>query len=206
MARLLRKRKLLAAKLRLQLVYAIYTRGMKIVLMLLLLFVVTPVYAQDAAEDELPLEGSGKLGRFTLEEAQGYALRVMSGEVIGTDVEREQGDQVYYEYLIRRPDDSIFEVEIDATSGELYEIEVERLSEKPDIPFETISPMMLENIALSHMKKKTRKILPIKVLKSTMSVYERKLAYAFDLKQSHKSYRIYVDAISGRILSDDRLD
>lgn len=182
---------------------AAYTDIMRIMLSLLLLFVAMPVYAQD---DELPEEGSGKLGRFTLEEAQGYALRVMSGEVIGTDVEREQGDQLYYEYLIRRPDDSIFEVEIDATSGELYEIEVERLGDKPEIPFETIAPEMLENIALSHMKQRTRKVLPVRVEERVMVVYQRKLAYAFDLKQSSKRHRIYVDAVSGRILADERLD
>ncbi len=178
---------------------------MRILTFLALAFLAVPAYAQDVAENELPEHGSGKLGRFTMDEAEGYALKVMSGEVIGRGMFREQGDDVYYEYLIRRPDDSIFEVEIDATSGELYEIEVERLGVDPVIPFKTMTPEMLEAIAVSHMKDKTRKILPIRVKESLRTVHNRRLAYVFDLKQSSKEHRIYVDAINGKILSDERI-
>ena len=169
----------------------------------------TPVFAQAdvaEAEDDLPESGSGALGRFTLEEAQAYALRVMSGEVIGTDVEREQGDQVFYEYLIRRPDGSIFEVEIDATSGELYEIEVERLGRDPIMPFETLSPDAMEAIAVSYVREKSNRVLRIRVVDERRTVYQRKLAHLYDIKQSSKVYRVIIDAIDGRILSHERID
>ena len=174
------------------------------ILIFLIFFMAFPVSAQNFEEEfdpDAPIIGEGRRGRITLEQGKPIALHAVPGEILSTDVERENS-RLYYEYTIETPDGSVFEVELNAQNGEIYEIEVENLSAEPVLPTQIIAPETLENIALAHIQKKTNSRLKTKLQSSQLTAFERKLAYRFEFKQSARFYEVWVDAVSGRVLRD----
>ena len=167
------------------------------------LFIV-PAHAQPLDEEGFPIEPLGERGRYSQEQGEEFALRVVRGEVLSRDVERE-GGHLYYEYSILARDDSIYEVEINAQTGEVYEIEVERLSEHPRYPFQLLDEPVLRSTALSVVEGRSNSIMGVKVVDSQITVFKRKVARRFLLKQGVDEFEVIINARNGRILEERKL-
>lgn len=161
-----------------------------------------PVLAQGGAENEIVPEG--RRGRITLEQGRPLALRQIPGEIIATDVERENS-RLYYEYTIRTADGSVYEVEINAQTAKIYEIEVEGLSAAPYLPEGVLSVEAAENVALSHVRRTARSTIKTRVQASQLTAFNRKLAYSVELKQSARRYRVVVDAMDASVLDSEKM-
>ena len=150
-----------------------------------------------AEEDELVPEGP--LGRYTIEQGQELALHYLWGEVLKTDMYRNQR-LVFYEYTIQTRDGSIYEVEINALSGEIYRVEVVSLSDKPRYPYGMIEGDLAQEIAVSDVDEHGKGRLKPKFLDMEITVFERKLVYQVRVKKSVRTYKVFVDAFSGEVV------
>lgn len=144
----------------------------------------------------------GPRGRWSVEQGRGAALRHIQGEIVATDIERED-DHVYYEYTIQQGDGSIYEVEINAANGNLYEIEIEHLSDNPRYPAGVIEDDYARVVAKSHVMKGESRVFKPKIKSSTIGVYERNLVYDVRIKRGVDMHRVFVDAFAGKVLESE---
>lgn len=156
-----------------------------------------------AQDDEFVPEGPR--GRWSVEQAKAVALQTIYGEVIGTDIERED-DHVFYEYTIVQSDNSVFEVEVNASTGEVYEIEAEYLSANPRLPEGLIDKNLASVVAASHTGEKGKGRLKPKVKSTQIDIFERKLVYDVLVKKGVREYNVYVDAFSSDVVGFEELD
>lgn len=91
--------------------------------LLLAVFVVTPVMADDVSHSEARmLRESGKI--LPLETIIEKAKTYRKGQVIDTELEREDG-MLIYEIEILDEQGRVWELEFDATNGDLLELELD---------------------------------------------------------------------------------
>ena len=166
------------------------------------LVLVPPVFAQEVFEEEIVPDGPR--GRYSIEQGEIFALRVISGEVLERDIDRDE-NRWFYEYTIRTPDESVYQVDINAQNGDLANIYVDQLSPDPVIPLLLIPADTVENIALSNIQRKTSSSLKVRVQSSVLTTFNSKLAYTIELKQSARFYRVVVDALNGDVLDSRRM-
>lgn len=164
---------------------------------LIFMMMAFPIAAQTAEEEEFVPEGPR--GRWSIDQAQPRALSFIRGEVLHTDIERED-DHVYYEYLIEQPDGSIFEVEINASNGELYEIEVEKLVPGARLPRGIIERAVAEEVARKYALEKARGSFKSKVRDFQVKAHNRDLVYDVTIDKSLRSYSVIIDAFDGDVI------
>ena len=127
----------------------------------------------------------------------------MPGEIIEIN-SSWQNDDFYHEFLLRRPDGSIFELEYFAITGELYEIEVDYLAEDAPLPFGTIGEEYAAKIAKDDIYEHTKGHQKVRVKDTDVDVYNRKLIYVVETKKGTREYQTYVDAFKGDILKVEK--
>ena len=162
----------------------------------------TVSFAQQSAEEEFVPEGAR--GRWTVEQAQRFALEAVSGEIIDTDIWRDD-NRVYYDYTIRKPDESVFDVDVNAVTGEIFQIEVQYLSENPKLPEGVIDKDYAGVSALSYAAEKGMGLKKPKIRSGEIGIFERKLVYDFVLDKGLHRYRVIVDAFSGKVREFEEL-
>lgn len=167
-----------------------------------LLFLAQGAFAQ-LAEDEFVPEGPR--GRWSVEQAQVKALQIIEGELLSTDIERED-DHVFYEYTIRQFDGSIFEVEINAANGNIYEIEVEYLSDNAKLPDGLINEDLAISVAEDYTRERGRGRMKPRAKGVAVDIYERNLVYAVLVEKGVREYVVYVDAFDARALEFEEVD
>lgn len=162
-----------------------------------------PLSHAQVPDDEFVPEGPR--GRWSLEQGQVAALRVVRGEVIATDIERED-DHVFYEYTIRQADTSVFEVEVNAANGKIYEIEAEYLSENPKLPAGIIGEELARSVAMDYVVQKGKGRLKPKIKHAHIDIYERELVYDVLVRKGVRQYKVFVGAFSGKVEEFEELD
>lgn len=166
----------------------------------LLLFPVSLMAQDAAAPEEEEIRGEGARGRFTEEQSAAIALARLPGEIIATSGERLDG-VFYYEFEILRPDGSVFEVEVDAALGEVYEIEIVSLGADPVLPYDLFPESLAEDAARKHVAEKTKGAGKPELVFFELGVLNRKPAYFYRYKRAIRTYEVIVDALDGKIES-----
>jgi uncharacterized membrane protein YkoI len=182
-----------------------------------------PVAAQTTKQE---MEPEGSRGRYSQEQGQRIALRHVPGEVLktslyklggnkrcrdeeidGEEVEvcRHSDSRIFYEYVILVPDGSVYEVEINSSTGKLYEIEIEHLSDNPVYPFPLVPEADARATAIARVDKRVRGGRTPEILDVRIGVDQRRLVYFVDVRKFSKDIRVTIDAQKGDILDYDRL-
>ena len=129
-------------------------------------------------------------GGISFDEGKALALEKMPGKIIET--ERDHG---VYEYEIKQEDGSIGEVEIDAATGTILEVKIERFGSNYDVPEPKISADQAKDAAAAHLGKAAKIVESAYVLVNGAWVYE------IEADLDGAEYEVLVDAMSGEVLS-----
>lgn len=160
--------------------------------------------AQIYGGDGEVIPGEGPKGRYSMDQVRPYALSQMRGELIDETTSWQNGD-LFYEFVIEQADGSVFELEYFARNAQLYEVEVEKLGDRPRYPRGMVDHEAAKQAAHDYVRTRNSSAMRAKVEGLRIEAYQRRLVYIVRVKQMAREYDVMMDAFSGKILSMKKL-
>jgi uncharacterized membrane protein YkoI len=134
------------------------------------------------------------------DQAQAIALAQTPGEVIRSEQDKE-GGRPLHEISIRTRDDSVYEVKVDAETGQITGVEIESLGKDVPLPEPKLSIKEAEVIAVDHVKKNTQARGRASLQGSAHVLRYGRAIYEVEVKKLFTVYAVTVDAETGDVLS-----
>lgn len=144
------------------------------------------------------IPGEAPKGRYSLDQVQPLALKKLPGELLDATTYR-QNDDVFYEYVIKVSDGSVFEVEYKALDASLYEIEVRTLSKKPMLPVGVMKDNEAVKLALDYIEEHERGVAKSRSQGVSVGALNKKLVYNVEVRKGVHKYMVIVDAFDGEV-------
>lgn len=175
----------------------------------LIILLALPVWAQNAAapktegapEEAAPITLTIPYNR---EEARIVATReAPPGEIIGQQSYKIDKD-FYYEFKIRTPDETVYEIDINADIGTVVSVKINALGPGAKLPPPVIVQQAAEVLAVDHVKKNTSGAHDPKLKSDEYTLVDEKMVYKMEIEKRNNFYEVLVDARNGKIISMKR--
>ncbi len=147
-----------------------------------------------------PLNSLFAAEKLTSEEAEIIALQRVPGEIIEEDIAKSASTYVY-EYEIRKEDETVIELEIDAYTGKTVEYRIISLGPGSILPDARVPHYKAKEIAIKYTNSMSKHGKSAEVSEIRYTVYKGVPAYEIELIKFFKEYKLYVDAMNGDVLS-----
>jgi uncharacterized membrane protein YkoI len=154
----------------------------------------------DDEKDEKVSPEEAKQAKITMETARATALNRVNGTITEEDLEKENG-RLQYSFDIRDSNGKIWDVEIDAITGEVLKADDEEDDDDDDA--ENISPADTKAVKISMEAARAIALKRVSgtIVEEELEKEKGRLQYSFDIRDSSgKIWDVEVDAKTGKIL------
>lgn len=133
------------------------------------------------------------------EEARLVALERIHGEIIATERYKNE-DDFFYEFTIQSAEGMVFEIDINADTGEIYDIAVKTFIPGAPLPLQVFDQKIAAALARSYIREETLGVGRTSITRQDIGVFEDKLVYIIEVKKSGRKHNVIIDAIKGDLL------
>jgi uncharacterized membrane protein YkoI len=140
--------------------------------------------------------------KVTMEAARATALNRVSGTITEEDLEKENG-RLQYAFDIRDGNGKIWDVEVDAISGEILKADDGSDDEDDDVGAEKLSPADAKQVKISMEAARAIALKRVSgtIVEEELEKEKGRLQYSFDIRDGNgKIWDVEVDAKTGKIL------